>query len=321
MPLLTGPLLSLGAKGKFLQELVFQGTIRGPTLRRLGRKRPPPTPAQIAQQQIVAGSILSWHTIAGDQRFQSQWSRLLQTIRGQHSNYSEYERSAITLATQSGGTGFVKSIRASWNGALYCEAIDVITAGAPTDTAFSQLWYGDTPSTMTIKENHQVTGGTFTLNYELLPGETKWFKFTRAGIPASGLVQITYQGPKTNLVHNGGFTDQTYWQLGQACQITANMLQFHATASGGSSVVQTLTGFTPGKYYDFELLALENTGYAPCAMYAGGYPVMSWSTPGLKTANAQVGSVQSFDILMGSDPGTRIHFTNITMTDPDEAPP
>jgi hypothetical protein len=321
MPLLTGPLLSLDAKGKFLKNYVFQGTIRGPTFRRLGKNRPPPTTAQIAQQTIVAGSITAWHVIENNATFRAQWRELLRTIRGQHSDYSEWERSAITLATKTPGRGFVSSIKANWEGGLIMQTINCMTGAPATDTAFSQLWMGTTPNNMTIKENVQISGATMTFIGELLPGQTRYIRLTRGGIPASGLAIITYVGPMPNLIVNGTFDATPPWTLGLYYSISGGTLNRNWTSYSKDWTTQAIPTLIPGHEYLMKCNLVSYYGYQEGQMYLGGNKSVSMDHLGQNVATITCGASNLAGIQSVGDPSAWTKWDNLELYDPTSPPP
>jgi len=280
MALVTGPLLSLGATGKFARSLLYQGSIRGPIARRLGGPRPDPTLDQIVQQRIVAGSIIGWHAVHGNALFDAQWHALRKRMPKQWTDYSFWEMSVIKLAARTAGTGFCMSFEAAPSGAVKLTAIDSATGLAPSDTVMTQLWRGTSPDTMAITQQFRLSNSIITLPSELLPGQALYYKMTRLGIPASGLALITYQPPPPNLILNGSFQDTDHWTLEDYYTVSGNALHWSPPGYSHKKCWQSVPALVDGRSYHVTVRLLTRIDWISSRITIGATPSGEMYPPG-----------------------------------------
>jgi len=298
MPLLTGPLFSVSARGKFNKSLVYQGTIRGPTLKRLGGPRPPPTAAQITQQDIVRAAVLAWHQYQTLAAFRDQWALLYAHPPAHQCQYTMFQRDAIRLMTASGPTSFATNLRTTWNGGLYVTAYDLVTGGAAADIAGTEVWSGTTQDTMLSRGLMTLSALITTWPAFATPGTTLYVDLRRNGIPASGRALITFVSYPPNMLSNPGFTTDTIWAKGTGWTISGGLARFASIPGRSAWITQDVSALLPRRSYRVKGTWVTKGCPSECRFQLGGTTGPSYDTTGTAEIDLTSGTNKTVGLTM-----------------------
>lgn len=164
MAKVTGPLMSMGARGKLGNTLVFSGWKGIATIRSYVVPANPKTPEQVTQRDTMKKCVLFWNSSLADPAQRSGWNKAAALMASAMSGFNAYVASAINNINLPTWTGMltISTLSGSSVGGTFT---DLVTGAVPADQSGLEVWLGDNPNKLSLQTCvFKCTGGALSLD-------------------------------------------------------------------------------------------------------------------------------------------------------------
>lgn len=192
MARVTAPLLSLDARGKIGNALVFMGWKGIKDVRQYVIPANPQTADQVTQRTSFSDMVSAWKNYFTVALGRTAWNRLATALSGALSGFNAFMRNAVQLNNTDPDGSMCSTAAAIAGNLVEFTMLNIDDGGAGDEAGNFEIWVGSTISNMTLNEEVAIAASKVTGTNDLGDaGDVKYCMVRKGSLDRSGIFKLT----------------------------------------------------------------------------------------------------------------------------------